>query len=141
MTPIDISALLVAAIYSLVPIVLGFTFRFAWAEVSPYAIRYLGQKNYEILQGRVDAVLQSGIGYAVQHGAEYVSKQGPIPVETKNWMVGLAVNYAVQHAPDLMQEAGNVTEKVLARFDTHPAVQALVTPGAPAEPVTSDRAA
>lgn len=140
MTPIDISALLVAAIYSLVPIVLGFMFRFAWAEVSPYAVRYLGQRNAEILQGRVDAVLQASIGYAVQHGASYVQGKGPIPVDTKNWMVGLAVNYAVQHAPDLMQEAGNVTEKVLARFDTHSAVQGLVT-GAPAEPVTADKAA
>lgn len=136
MTPIDISGLIIAAVYSLFPVVLGFLGRAAWKELSPFAIRYLGEQNAMIFQGRVDSVLSAAIGFAVQHGAEYVKSKGPIPVDTKSWMVEMAVNYATSHAGDLMAEAGNVTEKVLARFDTHPAVQGLVT-GKPMEPVAS----
>ena len=49
-------------------------------------------------------------------------------------MVDMAVQYATKHAPDLVNEAGEVVEKVLARFDAHPAVQGLIVAAQPSQP-------
>ena len=123
---VDITPLLVAAIYALVPILMTFLASLAWKEVRPYAVRYLGEKAAADMQARLDRVLSAAIGFAVQDAAAAVSAHGGITFETRNLMVDTAVRYASDHAPDLMRDVGAVTEKVLARFDTHPAVQGLV---------------
>ena len=123
---VDVTPLIVAAIQSIAPIVLLFLAHLAYEKAWPILSRYIGQKDAAILQDRVDRVLKAGIGFAVQKAAGTVQDHGAITVDTKSWMVGMAVQYATSHAPDLMAEAGQVTDKVLARFDTHPAVQGLL---------------
>ena len=134
---VDVTPLLVAAIYALVPILFTFAANLAWKGVQPALVRYLGQKDAALLQERVNQVLSAGIGFAVQEAAATVTAHGAVTVDTRNWMVGAAVKYATAHAPDLMTEAGNVTQKVLARFDTHPAVQGLVAATLPAQPLAA----
>ena len=129
---VDVTPIIVAAITSLVPIVLGFLANVIWKQIKPEAVRYLGEKNAAIFQERVDHVLNAGIGYAVQQGVAAVTARGGITLDTRNLMVDMAVKYAAKHAPDLMAEAGDVVEKVLARFDTHPAVQGLIVATTPA---------
>lgn len=122
---VDVTPLLVAAIYALVPIVITFAASFAWKAVQPMIVKYLGEKTAGEIQARLDHVLSAAIGFAVQDAAAAVSAHGGITFDTRNLMVEGAVKYATDHAPDLMRDVGNVTEKVLARFDTHPAVQGL----------------
>ena len=128
---VDLTPLLIAAIYALVPIVITFVANVAFKAIQPELVKYLGEKNAAVFQDRVNQVLQAGIGFAVQKGADAVSQHGGITFQSKNLLVDMAVNYAVKHAPDLMSQAGDVTEKVLARFDSHPAVQGLIAATAP----------
>ena len=123
---VNVTPLLVAAIYAIVPIVLTFLASIAWKEVRPFVVKYLGEAAAEKLQARLDRVLSAAIGFAVQEAATAVSGHGGITFETRNMMVEAAVKYATDHAPDLIRDVGGVTEKVLARFDTHPAVQGLI---------------
>ena len=101
-------------------------------------MKYLGEKNAASIQERVNQVLNAAIGFATQKGSDLVAQHGAITVPVKNVLVGMAVDYATHHAPDLMSQAGDVFDKVLARFDTHPAVQGLAyqvqQPAAPAHP-------
>ena len=123
---VNVTPLLVAAIYALVPIVLTFAASLAWKEVRPFVVKYLGESTAEKLQSRLDKVLSAAIGYAVQESAAAVTSHGGITFDTRNLMVEAAVKYATDNAPDLMREVGGVTQKVLARFDAHPAVQGLI---------------
>ena len=123
---VDVTPLLVAAIYALVPIVMTALASIGWKDAKPYVVKYLGEKTAGEIQTRLDRVLSAAIGFAVQNAAAAVSAHGGITFETRNFMVETAVKYASDHAPELMSDVGNVTEKVLARFDTHPAVQGLV---------------
>ena len=129
---VDVTPLLVAAITSLVPIVLTFAASQAYKAVKPELLKYLGERNAAIFQDRVNQVLGAAIGFAVQRGADAVSQHGGKTIQSKNLLDDMPVNYAVKHAPELMSQAGDVTEKVLARFDAHPAVQGLIAATSPA---------
>ncbi len=122
---VDLTALILAAINHLGPVIItgvaSLGFKLAW----PTIVKYLGEQNATSFQARVDQVLNAAIGFATQKGADLVAQHGAITLPVKNVLVGSAVDYATHHAPDLMSEAGDVVEKVLARFDSHPAVQGL----------------
>jgi hypothetical protein len=128
---LDLTPLLLALEGILVPIVLGFIVNMVWKEVQPFVVKYLGAKNALILQDRFSALATHAIGYAVQAGGDRITRDGGITVDTRNIMVNWATQYANDHAADLAQDAGNVAEKMLARFDTHPAVQGLLLPPIP----------
>ncbi len=106
----------------------------------PTLEHYLGEKNALLLQQRVDHLLNQGIGFAAQKAVTQVRANGGISFDTRNIMVDWAVKYATDHAPDLATSAGNLTEKVLARFDTHPAVQGLVVDAASGSDLTPPNA-
>lgn len=130
-TTVNVTPLLVSAIYALVPIIVTFVANLAWKSIAPTIVSYLGQKDATLVQERVNQVLSAGIGFAVQKGAEQVQANGGITMDCRNLMVEWAVKYATDHAPDLMADVGKVVEKVCARFDTHPAVQGLMAAVAP----------
>lgn len=123
---VDVTALVVAAINQLEPMILIGLASLGYKALSPSIQKFLGEKNAAIFQDRVNHVLNVAIGFAVQKSDGLVAEHGALTVPVKNVMVGWAAEYAMKHAPDLMEEAGDVVEKVLARFDTHPAVQGLV---------------
>ena len=122
---VDLTALVLAAINQLAPVLIAGLASLAFKAAWPTVTKYLGEQNAATFQDRVNQVLNAAIGFAVQKGSDSVLRDGAITFQTKNLMVEWAVSYATKHAPDLMTEAGEVVEKVLARFDTHPAVQGL----------------
>ena len=122
---VDLAPLALAAVNQLGPIILAGVASLGFKAIFPEVQKYLGEKNAAIFQDRVNQVLNAGIGFAVQKSDGVIAQHGALTVPVKNVMVGWAVEYATKHAPDLMEQAGDVVEKVLARFDTHPAVQGL----------------
>lgn len=122
---VDLTPVVLAFINQLAPIVLIGLASLGYKALSPKINQFLGEKNAAIFQDRVNQVLNAAIGFAVHEGMALATEHGAITVPVKNVLVGMAVEYATKHAPDLMTEAGDVVEKVLARFDTHPAVQGL----------------
>lgn len=126
MKEIDITNLLVLTEHAVLPVVLLWMVRQAWAFIAPHLATYLGEKNMLAFQQRFDLVADKAIGHAVSEGAQHLLAGKPITVESQNWMVGVAVNYIVQHAPDMATQAGDLAQKILARFDVHPAVQGLI---------------
>ena len=128
---LDFTPILLALEGIIVPIVLGWVVNQAWKEVQPYLVKYLGAKNAMILQERFSKLADHAIAYAVQAGGDRIARDGGITVGTRNIMVDWAVGYANDHAADLSQDAGMVTEKMMARFDTHPAVKGLLLPPIP----------
>lgn len=126
MTAIDITNLLVLVLKAVVPAALLWMAHIAWAFLAPHLVTYLGEKNMLVFQQRFDLAADKAIGFAVAQGAKRLTAGAPITIDNQNWMVSLAVNYLVQHAPDMATQAGELTEKILARFDSHPAVQGLI---------------
>lgn len=136
MNSIDVTSLIVALEHAIGPVVLAFVVRFAWTEVSPFLTKYLGEKNMLAFQQRFDIVADKAIGYAVNEGSKKLTTGAPITVHDQGWMVDMAVNYLVSHAPEMAEQAGELSQKILARFDSHPAVQGLIGAPPPApEPV------
>ncbi len=133
---VNITPILVALVWSLGPIIGAFVVRNAIALLMPLLKPYMDEKTLEAFQARFNHIANQGIAWAVQQGAARVEAGKPITVDVKNWMAGQAVEYVARNAPNTAAQAGDVLEKVLARFDLHPAVQALVSPAPPTEPVT-----
>ncbi|MCW6508196.1 hypothetical protein M8523_09195 [Hyphomicrobiales bacterium BP6-180914] len=123
---VDLTAFALAAINQLGPIVLTGVASLLFKAVWPEIVKFLGEKNAATFQARVNEVLNAAIGFAVQKGGALVTSHGALTIDVKNVLVGMAVDYASKHAPDLMTQAGDIVEKVLARFDTHPSVQGLI---------------
>jgi len=134
---VDITQLLGYLIVACGPVILGFIARNAFMAIRPTLARYMDERTLSSFQSRFDIIAHQGISYAVSQAATRVQAGQPITVDAKNWIAGEAVQYVVDHAPDTATQAGDVLGKVLARFDLHPAVQALVSPTPPVEPVTA----
>ena len=135
---VDLTSLITSLILACGPVVLGWVVHNVWIQIRPILARYMDERTLAAFQARFDAVAHQAIAFAVQKGADRVTAGQPITLDIKNWLAGEAVEYVTRNAPDTAAQAGQVLEKVLARFDLHPAVQALVVPGPPAEPVTAN---
>ena len=76
---VDVTSVIVAAIYTLVPIILGFVANLLFKTAWPTIQKYLGEKNAAVFQDRVNQVLNAGIGFAVQKAAEAVRSTAASP--------------------------------------------------------------
>ena len=134
-----ISDVLVPIFYAVVPVV--------GAVIVMPLRRFLDQKAGDLLASRVDDLLDKAIAFAAKQGEAWVADQH-FHVEVDNWLVNIAVDYAVSHAPSLLKQAGALAsskagdlvkqkaadllkQKVTARLD-HPAVAALKALAPPA---------
>ena len=88
MKEIDITNLLVLTERAVVPVVLLWMVRQAWAFVAPHLATYLGEKNMLAFQQRFDLVAGHAIGYAVSEGSQHLMAGKPITIESQNWMSG-----------------------------------------------------
>lgn len=85
---------------------------------------FIDQKTAAALATNVDGVLQKAIAWGVTEAQRQINARD-LHANVEGWVASYAADYAVKHAPDLMQQAGNVGEKIFARLVDHPAVQEL----------------
>lgn len=140
---VDVTPIMVAMVYALVPTLAVFAANLAWRHLYPELVKYLGEKNAASLQARVNELLHKAIGFGVDKAVTALQSGGGISIDPKGFVVRMALQYATSHATDLALQAGDLEEKILARFAEHPAVQQLYGP-APAngnEPPAADKAA
>ena len=138
---VDLSPLVNEAIADiLVPVALAVVPTIGALLVMPLR-RFLDQRAGDLLAQRVDEVLDKAIAYAAQQGSAWVTHEH-LNTEVDGWLINVAADYAVQHAPTLMAKAGTLAaarasdaarqaadtllkQKVVARLAGHPDVQAL----------------
>ena len=85
---------------------------------------YLDQKTSELLAANVNGVLDKAIAFAATQAHAQIGRADPavFRASVDGWIASWAADYAVKHAPDLMKQAGDVVEKIVARIGDHPAV-------------------
>ena len=88
------------------------------------AKKYLDQKTSNLLAQNVDGVLQKAISFGAAQAQAYVGDRS-LHTNVDGWIASYAAKYAVDHAPDLMKQAGDIGQKIIARLGDHPDVNAL----------------
>ena len=86
--------------------------------------RYLDQKTSSVFAANVDAVLQKAISYGATQAEAYIGDKN-LHTNVNGWIASYAADYAVAHAPELMKQAGDITQKITARLSDHAGVAAL----------------
>ncbi len=128
---VDLTPLLVAMVSTLLPATILFAANLAWGQLRPEIVKFLGEKNAAALQGRVNELLHHAIAFGVAQVEDEI-RRGGATVDVKSFVVRMALQYATSHANDLARQAGDIegqlAEKILARYASHPAVQQLYAP-------------
>lgn len=83
---------------------------------------YLDQKTAATLASNVNGVLDKAIAFGATQAGSLIGRSD-LRANVDGWIASYAAEYAVKHAPDLMKQAGDVTQKIVARLADHPAVQ------------------
>lgn len=118
---VDFSPLVSAGItYFIVPL-LGAASTWFVTVVGRASKKYLDQKTAALLAQNVDGVLQKAISYGSAQAMNYVGSKD-LHANVDGWIASYAAEYANSHAPQLMKQAGDVTQKVVARLAEHPDV-------------------
>ena len=64
-------------------------------------------------------MLQKAISYGAAQAETYIGDKN-LHTNVNGWIASYAADYAVKHAPELMQQAGDITQKIVARLADHP---------------------
>ncbi len=111
--------------------------------------RFLDQKTGDVLASRVNDLLDRAIAFAAKQAEGWVDEKD-FHANVDGWIANVAADYAVSHAPALMQQAGAVVsakasdlakeaadklirEKIMARLPSHPVVAAVKGLAVPVE--------
>lgn len=129
---VDLTPILAALVPVLLPTLVVFLANLGFRKVWPELVKYLGEKNAASFQARVNEVLNRAIGFGVDKALAEIQAH-PASVDVKSFVVRVALEYATSHANELAVQAGQLEEKILARFASHPDVQQLYAPAAAAD--------
>lgn len=118
---VDFSPLVSAGIANFAVPLLGAFATWLVSIIGVASKKYLDQKTAALLAQNVDGVLQKAISFGSSQALAYVGSKD-LHANVDGWIAGYAVEYANGHAPQLMKQAGDVTQKVIARLAEHPDV-------------------
>lgn len=85
---------------------------------------YLDQKTAATLASNVNGVLDKAIAFGASQASGLIGRSD-LKSNVDGWVASYAAEYAVKHAPDLMKQAGDISQKIVARLAEHPAVLEL----------------
>lgn len=121
---IDFQPLVSAGLEYVVVPLLGSLATWLVGMIGVGAKKYLDQKTASLLAQNVDGVLNRAISYAAAQAATYIGRED-FHLNVDGWIASYAATYANSHAPQLMKQAGDVTQKIVARLAEHPDVLLL----------------